>query len=183
MSKIDLSKAKIGDKFRTRDGHIMIYTSRDRYILDSGRGEYVLTTEEEFPIHNEDGNGWTKLSFYYFSDGTGNNGLPFDASNVLQSLRDKIPLYVPYGYELIEQVFDETLNTIERDERRNREMQKFVEVTKEEEQELQRRQEVVELADRIFFSERGSAYSFKDCIEVAEYSVNMINQYLKEGKL
>ena len=176
MSKIDLSKAKIGDKFRTRDGHIMVYTSRDRYILGSGRGDHVLTTEEEFPV----GDGWEKLSLYYFSDGTGNDGLPFDARNVLQNLQEKIPISVPYGYELVEQVFDKPLDEL---------IEEGTKLIKEnddaiaEGKELQRRQEVVELADRIFFSERGSAYSFKDCIEVAEHSVNMIKQYLKDGKL
>jgi hypothetical protein len=178
---IDLSKARVGDKFRTRDGHIMVYTSYEGYILGSGRGEYVLTTEEEFPV----GDGLEKLSFYYFSDGTGNDGLPFDASNVLQSLQEKIPIRVPYGYELVEQVFDDEkdIMNLEIDERRNREMQKFVEDAKDENQELQRRQEVVELAEMIFFSDRGNKYSFKECVEVAEHSVNIRNQYLKEGKL
>ena len=176
---IDLSKAKIGNKFLTSGGHIMVYTSYEGYILGSGRGEYVLTTEEEFPV----GDGWEKLSFYYFSDGTGNDGLPFDASNVLQSLQEKIPIHVPYGYELVEQVFDKPLDTLERDMRINYEMGKAVEVAKEERQELQRRQEVVELAEMIFFSDRGNKYSFKECVEVAEHSVNIRNQYLKEGKL
>lgn len=49
--------------------------------------------------------------------------------------------------------------------------------------ELQRRQEVVELAERIFFSDRGNIYSFKECVEIAEYSVNIRNQYLNDGKL
>jgi hypothetical protein len=175
---IDLSKAKIGDKFKTRDGHIMVYTSRDRYILGS-RGEYVLTTEEEFPIHNEDGDEWTKFSLYYFRDGTGNDGLPLTANNVVQSLQEKIPIHVPYGYELVEQVFDD--DKMEREIKSQKEMQEAFGI--EDEAELQRRQEVVELAERIFFSDRGSMYSFKECIEVAEHSVNMINQYLKEGKL
>ena len=70
---------------------------------------------------------------------------------------------------------------MEREIKSQKEMQESVGI--EDEAELQRRQEVVALADRIFFSERGSAYSFKECIEVAEHSVNMINQYLKEGKL
>ena len=196
MSKIDLSKAKIGDKFRTRDGHIMVYTSYDGYILGSGRGEFVLTTEEEFPI----GDGWEKLSLYYFSDGTGNDGLPFDASNVLQSLQEKIPIRVPYGYELVEQVFDKPLDTIERDIRINYEMGKVVEVAKEEKQELQRRQEVVELAEKLVTNELfavtnhihdmrelGAAINLDSPTEyaflIAEEFVSTKEKYLKEGKL
>lgn len=51
------------------------------------------------------------------------------------------------------------------------------------EEELQRRKEVVELAERIFFSDRGNICTFKECVEIAENSVNIRNQYLKDGKL
>jgi hypothetical protein len=51
------------------------------------------------------------------------------------------------------------------------------------EEELQRRKEVVELAERIFFSDRGNMYTFKECVEISENSVNIRNQYLKDGKL
>ena len=146
MSKIDLSQAKIGDKFRTRDGSVVEYVDYDK-SLDL----YIVSSENDkpYPVQKD---GRFLCERESFSD-------------------------------LIKQVLDKPLDTIERDMRINHEMEKVVEVAKKEKQELQRRQEVVELADRIFFSERGSAYSFKDCIEVAEHSVNMINQYLKEGKL
>ena len=49
--------------------------------------------------------------------------------------------------------------------------------------ETKRRQEVVELAERIFFSDRGNMYTFKECVEIAENSVNIRNQYLKDGML
>lgn len=146
MAAIDLSKAKIGDKFRTKGGLILEYIGESSYRIND---KYILEVKR-------------CVRFYFYKYG-----------NYMAAGEHRL--------DLVEQVFNETLDTIERDERRSREMQKFVE--DEENQELQRRQEVVELADRIFFSERGSAYSFKDCIEVAEHSVNMIKQYLKEGKL
>lgn len=126
MSKIDLSKAKIGDKFRTKNGLIMTYCKRT----------YV------------DGN------FHILSHNDGSMDVFYKNGNYLKRSACEL--------DLAEQVFDDEKDTTDL---------------------LQRRQEVVKLADRIFFSERGSAYSFKECIEVAEHSVNMINQYLKEGKL
>lgn len=45
MSKIDLSKANIGDKFRTRSGCILEYVgegpdyNEDKYLLEDGGGE------------------------------------------------------------------------------------------------------------------------------------------------
>lgn len=148
MSKIDLSKAKVGDKFRTRCGFIRTYDKCVNYI-----------SKKYYLLKDEDGN-----QYYYHKYG----------EFILERESD---------FDLVEQVLDKTLDMIERDIRINNEMGKVVEVVEEEKKELQRRLEVVELADRIFFSERGCAYSFKECIEVAEHSVNMINQYLKEGKL
>lgn len=148
MAAIDLSKAKIGDKFLTREGHVVALKDTVRYM---GYDVYRLTSPKVFVCVFQNGKMYK-----------GNKASEFD---------------------LVEQVFDETFDTIERDERINREMQKSVEEAREENQELQRRQEVVELAERIFFSDRGSMYSFKECIEVAEHSVNIRNQYLNDGKL
>ena len=147
MSKIDLSKAKVGDKFRTRDGLILTY-DKESY----NRGIHILCKE-------------SGIAYSFLVNGNFMVG------------------WETHQLDLVEQVFDESLDTKERDIRKNDEMRKVVEIEDEEKQELQRRQEVVELADRIFFSERGNTYSFKECIEVAEHSVNVINQYLKEGKL
>lgn len=145
---IDLSKAKIGDKFLTREGYVVALKDIVQYMGDI---IYRLTSPKVFVRVFQNGKMYK-----------GNKASEFD---------------------LVEQVFDETFDTTERDERINHEMQKSVEEAREENQELQRRQEVVELAERIFFSDRGSMYSFKECIEVAEHSVNIRNQYLKEGKL
>lgn len=170
MSKIDLSKANVGDKFRTRGGFIRAYNKCVNY---KSKNFYLLK--------DEDGN-----KFYYHKYG----------DFVLDRVSD---------FDLVEQVFDDEkdraitdriLKDVEKVVNGVAEAMPHIESTtianllryplpdsREDETELQRRQEVAELADRIFFSKRGSAYSFKECIEVAEHSVNMINQYLKDGKL
>ena len=150
MSKIDLSKAKTGDKFRTRAGYIVELEDTVLYL-----GEYVyrLTSPRAFVCVLQNG-------------------------KIYKDNKES-------EYDLVEQVFDDEKDTTDLEivEAMNQAIKEIPEKAAEREQELQRRQEVVKLADRIFFSERGSAYSFKDCIEVAEHSVNMINQYIKEGKL
>lgn len=144
MSKIDLSKAKIGDKFINREGNVFelinVYIGCEySYELKDAHGRSYSVTNNGSYIEGEE--------------------------NTL---------------DLVAQVFDKPLDElIQEGTKQIKESRDAI----EEENEIQRRLEVVELADRIFFSERGSAYSFKDCIEVAEHSVNMINQYLKEGKL
>lgn len=88
------------------------------------------------------------------------------------------------------------VTTKERDIRTNHEMGEVVEVMKEEEQELQRRQEVVELADRIFiekYLQEWYQYLIDNkttktdyvtyIFEWAEKFVNAKDKYLKEGKL
>jgi hypothetical protein len=147
MSKIDLSKAKIGDKFRTRDGRILTY-DKESY----NRGIHILYKE-------------SGMEYLFLENG---NFMVGEETHQL---------------DLVEQVFDESLDTKERDIRTNDEMRKVVEIADEEKQELQRRQDVVELAERIFFSDRGNMYIFKECVEIAENSVNIRNQYLKDGKL
>ena len=105
MSKIDLSKAKIGDKFRTREGQIL------EYIGEEGIGAYELMDKN----HGV---------FYYHKKG-----------NFL-SLRES-------DYDLLEQVIDKPLDEL---------IEEGTKLIKEnddaiaEEKELQRRQEVVELA-------------------------------------
>jgi hypothetical protein len=153
MKEIDLSQTKIGDKFRTRNGEVATYKGTDGRIAKSRSDYYVCACSDDAKIT-------------YFKNGA-------------------LLLDEEHSYDLVEQVFDDEKYTtdLERIDAMNQALKEFSEKAAEREKDLQRRQEVVELADRIFFSERGSAYSFKECIEVAEHSVNMINQYLKEGKL
>lgn len=164
MSKIDLSKAKIGDKFRTRAGQILEYIREEQCDDDD---KYILSNECGREFHfNEDGN-------YY--------------------------LNINCDMDLEEQVFYVSLDMIEIDERKNSEMQKFVDYAKEENQELQRRQEVVELAEKMYImfekenlrcclSCNGSNTYYSEDLQGmafvrASSFVNKKHEYLKEGKL
>ena len=143
MSNIDLSKAKIGDKFRTRDGGVFEYVEYDN-LLDL----YIVSSENgnQYPVQKD---GRYLRERECFSD-------------------------------LIVQVLDKPIDElIEEGTKQFRESRDAI----AEGNELQRRQEVVELAERIFFSDRGNMYTFKECVEIAENSVNIRNQYLKDGKL
>lgn len=165
MSKIDLSKAKIGDKFRTRDGLILTYDKE--YI---NRGIHILYKE-------------SGIAYLFLENGNYMVG------------EEMHPL------DLVEQVFDESFDTKERDIRTNHEMEKAVEVAKEEKQELQCRQEVISLAEKLVVNEE-MMKSHRDLFESevhacaktlttypafvirsAEDFIKYKNQYLKDGKL
>lgn len=128
METIDLSKAKIGDKFKTDSGYVVQFVSLCR------------GSKYKYYVESADGRCWLRC------DSKGNSKVGGKQ------------------YRLIEKVIDKADG-------------------KEAKTETKRRQEVVELAEMIFFSDRGNMYSFKECVEVAEHSVNIRNQYLKEGKL
>lgn len=143
MSKIDLSKANIGDKFRTRNGQILEY-----------RGECLELRDDKYKLI--DGKGFILYLFQYG-----------------EYLYDE-----EHGFDLVEQVFDD--EKIEREIKSQKEMQEAVGI--EYEAELQRRQEVVELAENVwlFKDPEGSYYSaFHD----AEIFVKLKTKYLKEGQL
>lgn len=146
MAAIDLSKAKIGDKFRTRCEQIVKYVGEDQ---DRCIGS------DKFLFNDKEGH-----RYHFYEDGTYMN-------------------FEGHKLDLVEQVFDETFDTIERDERSNREMKEVVEETKEEEQELKRRKEVVELAEKIWLKNGWYYDAFTD----AETFIELKTKYLKEGKL
>lgn len=161
MSKIDLSKAKFGDKFRTKYGQILEF-------FDEGGIDTYKLMDENYNV------------FHYHKKG---NFLLFRESD----------------YDLIEQVFDKPLDEL------IKEATKQIKENNDaiaEEKELQRRQEVVELARKMLFDD--NTYQFytqfyirakqNECAEqvmaylqyvmdYAEDCVNKFNQYLKEGKL
>lgn len=128
METIDLSKAKIGDKFKTDSGYVVQFVSLCR------------GSKYKYYVESADGMCWLRC------DSKGNSRVGGKQ------------------YRLIEKVIDKADD-------------------KEAKTETKRRKEVVELAERIFFSDRGNMYSFKECVEVAEHSVNIRDQYLKDGKL
>lgn len=145
MSKIDLSQAKVGDKFRTREGQIL------EYIGEEGIGAYKLMDEN----HGV---------FYYHKKGN------------FSSLRES-------DYDLFVQVIDKPLDEL------------IKEATKQikenddaiaEENELQRRQEVLKYADMLFFNQKDSRvalFGYDVAIETAEIIVKARDKYLKDGKL
>lgn len=161
MSKIDLSKAKVGDKFITKGGRILTLAYQGRKYTLVGRGCFVrLNQNGKLYEDNED----SKFDLIEQVFDNGDLLEPGERGEVLAEMTKS-------EYEKAKESGIDFLQVY------------IAKNPEEDNQELPRRQEVVELADRIFFSERGSAYSFKECIEVAEHSVNVINQYLKEGKL
>lgn len=151
---IDLSKAKIGDKFRTRCGRILEYIGNDSYDIDD---KYLLKDE----------NG-RRCNFYKHGN------------------------YITYGeddLDLVEQVIDKPLDEL------------IEEGTKQfrENGDAIRRQEVVELAEKMLLSEsihksylsyeREKLYNGSECVasfhayilKAAEDFINYKNEYLKNG--
>lgn len=160
MSKIDLSKAKVGDKFRTRDGQIL------EYIGEEGYNDGYKLMDENHSV------------FYYHRKG---NFLSLSVSD----------------YDLIVQVFDKPLDElIQEATKQIKENDDAI----EEENELQRRQEVVELAEKLVTNELfavtnhihdmrelGAAINLDSPTEyaflIAEEFVNNKSKYLENGKL
>ena len=167
MSKIDLSKAKIGDKFRTRDGLVLTY---DKEFENPGI--HILNKE-------------SGMSYLFLENG---NYMVGGENHQL---------------DLVEQVFDDEKDTTDREivEAMNKAIKEIPKQAAEREKELQRRQEVVELAERLLFMNRmHDAYndyiealnkedlhtliSFPSYIlQCAEDFIKYKNQYLKDGKL
>ena len=145
MATIDLSKAKIGDKFRTNCSLILTYV---RSVTVSSEIFYELVSDDGYKqFCNREG---------------------------------RCEPHIGSRCDLVAQVIDKPLDELIKEA--TKQIKENTDAIAEE-NELQRRQEVVELAERIFFSDRGNMYSFKECVEVAEHSVNIRKQYLNEGKL
>lgn len=163
MSKIDLSQAKVGDKFRDRYGrlHELIYILKGDCSF-----RYLLVDEQKDSVYN------------YKVDGS---YLQHDISNL----------------DLVEQVFDKPLDElIEEGTKQIKENDDEI----AEENELQRRQEVVELAEKLVTNELfavtnhmhdmrelGAVINLDSSTEyaflIAEEFVNNKSKYLKNGKL
>lgn len=191
MSKIDLSKAKIGDKFRTRNGGVVTYKGTDGRIAKSRSDYYVCVCSDD-----------TKIT--YFKNGA-------------------LLLDEEHPYDLVEQVFDDEkdkaivdkiLNDVEKVTNGVVEAMPLIESAaianllrepllpenNEDDAELQRRQEVVELAEKLVTNELfavtnhihdmrelGDAINLDSPTEyaflIAEEFVSTREKYLKEGKL
>ena len=146
MSKIDLSKAKIGDKFRTRDGSVMEYVGYDNFL-----DLYIVSSENNKPyLVQKDGRYLSEREC--FSD-------------------------------LIVQVLDKPLDElIEEGTKQFRESRDAI----AEENELQRRHEVLKYADMLFFNQKDTRialFGYDVAINTAECIVKSRYKYLKDGKL
>ncbi len=146
MSNIDLSKAKIGDKFRTRGGCVVEYVKYEN-LLDL----YIVSSENDKPYPvQKDGRYLSEREC--FSD-------------------------------LIVQVLDKPLDElIEEGTKQFRENDDAI----AEENELQRRQEVLKYADMLFFNQKDTRlalFGYDVAIETAEIIVKTRDKYLKDGKL
>ena len=149
MSNIDLSQAKIGDKFRTELGYVVIFTGlyqhkrKYKYMFDRVDDKYCGC----------------------FCD---INGVPFKNKEM---------------YTIVEHVLDKPLDEqIKEATKQFRENDDVI----TEENELQRRQEVLKYADMLFFNQKDTRialFGYDVAIETAEIIVKDRYKYLKEGKL
>jgi hypothetical protein len=148
MSKIDLSKANVGDKFRTRDGFIMTYYG---YVNYKGIDYYLLKGEDCYGL-------------YYNKTG-------------------KFILDRDTEYDLVNPALDKQIDEL------IKEATKHIKENDDaiaEENELQRRQEVLKYADRLFFNQKDTRielFGYDVAIETAEIIVKSRDKYLKDGKL
>ena len=184
MSKIDLSKAKIGDKFRTRDGRIATFHGRfPKSIIGL---DYYVKIGKDIPMRCFVTGMWLPdeetqydLIEQVFDDEKGRaitDKILKDVEKVINGVAEAMPLYESAAIaNLLREPLPEN---------------------NEDEAELQRRQEVVELADRIFtekYLQEWYQYLIDNkttktdyvtyIFEWAEKFVNAKDKYLKEGKL
>lgn len=181
---IDLSKAKIGDKFRTRAGYVVELKDTILYLGDD---VYRLTSPKAFVCVFQNGKIYkdNKESEFDLVEQVFDKGDLLD-NNISVENR---------GLAIVE------MAKSEREEAKEfgaiiQNLPHIVEQPKEDNPELQRRQEVVELADRIFtekYLQEWYQYLIDNkttktdyvtyIFEWAEKFVNAKDKYLKEGKL
>jgi hypothetical protein len=147
METIDLSKAKIGDKFRTRDGQILEYI-----------GENFECRNDRYELIDEQG-----LIKYFYQYG-----------NYLICEENALDLIVKAPNKPLDELIEEA----------TKEIKENCDAIAEE-NELQRRQEVVELAEKLWLRNLKdlAEYSYFDAFKDAETFIKLKVNYLKEGKL
>lgn len=174
MSKIDLSKVKIGDKFRTRGGRILTLAHQGHKYTLIGRGCFVRLNQNG-KLHEDNEESKFDLIEQVFDNGDildiGERG-----EVLAEMTKSEFEKAKELGIDFL---------------------QVYIEKNPEEDNpELQRRQEVVELADRIFtekYLQEWYQYLIDNkttktdyvtyIFEWAEKFVNAKDKYLKEGKL
>lgn len=169
MDTIDLSKAKVGDKFRTRNGGVVTYKGTDGRIAKSRSDYYVCACSDDAKIT-------------YFENGA-------------------LLLDEEHPYDLVEQVFDDEKDTTDLEivGAMNKAIKEIPEKAAEREKDLQRRQEVVELAEKMYImfeaenfkyylcNNGNNAFESKELVGIALVGASSFidkkHQYLNEGKL
>lgn len=179
---IDLSKAKVGDKFRTKNGLILTYCKRtyvdsDFHILTHNDGSIdVFYKNGNYLKRSACGLDLAEQVFDDEKDRAIIDKILKDVEKVVNGVAEAMPL-----------IESATIANLSRDP---------LPENREENYELQRRQEVVELADRIFtekYLQEWYQYLIDNkttktdyvtyIFEWAEKFVNAKDKYLKDGKL
>ena len=187
MSKIDLSKAKIGDKFRTKNGLILTYCKRtyvdsDFHILTHNDGSIdVFYKNGNYLKRSACGLDLAEQVFDDEKDRAITDKIIKDVEKVVNGVSEAMPL-----------IESATIANLSREP---------LPENNEDDDELQRRQEVVELAEKLVVNEE-MMKAHKDLFEAEVYAHAKIqttypafvirsaedfikhkNQYLKDGKL
>lgn len=187
MSKIDLSKAKIGDKFRTKNGLILTYCNRTYVDSDF----HVLSHNDgSIDVFYKNGNYLKRsacgldLAEQVFDDEKGRaiaDKILKDVETVVNGVAEAMPV-----------IESATIANLPREQ---------LPENNEDDSELQRRQEVIALAEKLVVNEE-MMKAHKDLFEAevhahaktqttypafvirsAEDFIKYKNQYLKDGKL
>lgn len=186
MSKIDLSKAKIGDKFRTKNGLILTYCKRtyvdsDFHVLTHNDGSIdVFYKNGNYLKRSACGLDLAEQVFDDEKDRAITDKIIKDVEKVVNGVLKAMPL-----------IESTTIANLSREP---------LPENNEDDDELQRRQEVVELAEKLVTNELfavtnhlhdmrelGAAINLDSPTEyaflIAEEFVNNKSKYLKNGKL
>lgn len=165
MSKIDLRKAKLGDKFITKGGRILTLAYQGRKYTLIGRGCFVRLNQNGKLYEDNEESKFDLIEQFF------DNGDILDIGERGEVLAEM----TKSEYEKAKELDIDFL-------------QVYIEKNPEEDekkQELQRRQEVVELAEKLLIRNLKdlAEYSYYAAFKDAETFVKLKHKYLKEGKL
>lgn len=169
---IDLSKAKVGDKFRTKNGLILTYCKRtyvdsDFHILTHNDGSIdVFYKNGNYLKRSACGLDLAEQVFDDEKDRAIIDKILKDVEKVVNGVAEAMPL-----------IESATIANLSRDP---------LPENREENYELQRRQEVLKYADMLFFNQKDTRialFGYDVAIETAEIIVKSRDKYLKDGKL
>jgi hypothetical protein len=184
MSKIDLSQAKVGDKFRTRGGCVVEYVKYenllDLYIVSSENNKpYTVQKDGRFLCERECFSDLIMQVFDNEKDRAITDRILKDVEKVVNGVAEAMP-----------HIESTTIANLPRDPLPD---------SREDETELQRRQEVFDLAEKIYImfeneilryhlnrdgSDRFCSEDLREMAIIRASSfINKKHKYLKDGKL